>query len=150
MKIFSKPTYGILAGMILGAAILMPFHFNLLARDANNPAPMVNVDSSPIVRDTKGVTSFAPVVKKAAPSVVTIYSTHIIHVRPMPNPFQDDPFFRQFFGDQLPGFNNQEQTRKEQGLGSGIIVSPDGYILTANHVVRDADEIKVTVGDNDN
>ena len=64
------------------------------------------------------------------------------------NPFQNDPFFRQFFGDQMPQ-DNRERTRKEQSLGSGVIVSPDGYILTANHVVSGADEVKVSIADND-
>src|ERR1019366_7042546 len=63
--------------------------------------------------------------------------------RPMPM----NPFFRQFFGDQFPS-NDRERTRKEQNLGSGVIVSADGYILTANHVVAEADEIKVFIGDN--
>ena len=147
MRIFSKSTAGIFAGMVLGAAILLPFHFDLFAKEARASAPSVNVDTSPIVRDTKGVTSFAPIVKKAAPSVVNIYSTHIVHVRPMQNPFMNDPFFQQFFGDQ---FQQRDSTRREQSLGSGVIVSSDGYILTANHVVRDADEIKVAIGDNDN
>jgi serine protease Do len=69
---------------------------------------------------------------------------------------QESPALRQFFGDQVPDFripddNNSdtpEHTRKERGLGSGVIVSPDGYILTANHVVDGADEIKVSVADN--
>jgi len=54
-----------------------------------------------------------------------------------------DPFFQQFLGDQIP------TTRKEQSLGSGVIVSSDGYILTANHVVRDADEVKVALGNSE-
>jgi serine protease Do len=58
----------------------------------------------------------------------------------------DDPFFRQFFDDQTPD-SPRERTRREQSLGSGAIISPDGYILTANHVVADADEIKVAIGD---
>ena len=66
---------------------------------------------------------------------------------PGTNPFFNDPMFRQFFGDQMPQ-QNQERTRKEQSLGSGVIVSPDGFILTANHVVENADEIRVSIADN--
>ena len=64
----------------------------------------------------------------------------------MRNPLLNDPFFRQFFGDQFPN-DDRERTRREQSLGSGVIVSPDGYILTANHVVDGADEIKVSIGE---
>ena len=64
----------------------------------------------------------------------------------MRNPFMNDPFFRQFFGNQFQG-DDRERTRKEQALGSGVIVSADGYILTANHVVADADEVKVSIAD---
>jgi serine protease Do len=65
----------------------------------------------------------------------------------MRNPFMNDPFFRQYFGNPNPG-NEIERTRAEQSLGSGVIVTPDGYILTANHVVAEADEIKVGVPGN--
>ena len=62
--------------------------------------PAIKVDTTPIVRDARAVTSFAPVVKKAAPSVVNIYSTHIVHERLSKSDF-NDPFFRQFFGDSV-------------------------------------------------
>jgi serine protease Do len=84
------------------------------------------------------------VVKKAAPSVVNIFTARFIKERPRMNPLLNDPFFRQFFGGPNPG-DLRERTRKEQSLGSGVIVSPDGYVLTANHVVADADEIKVAI-----
>ncbi|HZF02253.1 MAG TPA: DegQ family serine endoprotease [Methylomirabilota bacterium] len=144
MKNLSQSVMGIVAGMLFGVAILVSFHFNLFGKDV---APSISVDSTPIVRDVKTGTSYAPIVKKAAPSVVNIYSTHTVHVRPMQDPFMNNPLFRQFFGDQLPQ-NNRDLTRKEQSLGSGVIVSADGYILTANHVVYGADEIKVALGDN--
>ena len=102
--------------------------------------PAFKVSTAPINRDARLGTSYAPIVKKAAPSVVNIYSTRFIKERPMPM----NPFFRQFFGDQFPS-DDRERTRKEQSLGSGVIVSADGYILTANHVVAEADEIKVAI-----
>lgn len=146
----SQSFLGILAGMVLGAVILLPFHYKLFASDKlpSNP-PAIAVDSTPIVRDVKAGTSYAPIVKKAAPSVVNIYSSRTIHMK-YSNPFENDPFFRQFFGDQTPFGDNRDRTRHEQSLGSGVIVSPDGYILTANHVVNGADEVKVALGDDDN
>jgi serine protease Do len=128
------------AGALLICAI---FHFTLWGKDA---PPNITVSNTPVNRDAKPGTSFAPIVKKAAPSVVNIYTTRLIRERPMRNPFQNDPFFRQFFGDQMPQ-DNRERTRKEESLGSGVIISSDGYILTANHVVSGADEVKVSIAD---
>src|SRR5438105_12262801 len=88
------------------------------------------------------ITSFAPVVEKVAPSVVTVFTTETVSRTQAPFPFSDDAL-RQFFGGQLP----QRQGKQTlQGLGSGVIVRPDGYILTANHVVSGADEIMVGLG----
>src|SRR5262245_32176939 len=99
MKMISQSTAGILAGLMVGFAILLPFHLNLCGNESGS-SPSSNVDNTPIVREGKGAASYAPVVKKAAPSVVNIYSTHIVRMRPM-NPFMQDPLFRQFFGDQF-------------------------------------------------
>src|SRR5271166_5791464 len=94
--------------------------------------------------------SFAPVVKRAAPAVVNISSSKIVKTRgSQMNPGMfDDPFFRQFFGGRMPQ-QQQQQPRSErsQSLGSGVIVSPDGYILTNNHVIDGATEIKVSFAD---
>jgi serine protease Do len=88
------------------------------------------------------ITTFAPVVEKVAPSVVTVFTTQTVSRGLTTVPFSDDTL-RQFFGGGAP----QKQGKQTlQGLGSGVIVSPDGYILTANHVVSGADEIMIGLG----
>jgi len=88
------------------------------------------------------ITSFAPLVEKVAPTVVTIFTTQTISRPALRFPFSDDAV-REFFGGQVP---RAEGKQTVQGLGSGVIVSPDGYILTANHVISGADEIMVGLG----
>jgi len=143
MKYIVKPTFGFfsaLAGALIAVAV---FHLSFWGKDR---APNITVETTPVNRDARPGTSFAPMVRKVAPSVVNIYSTRIVQQRPVRNPFSNDPFLRQFFGDQFPN-GEHERSRKEQSLGSGVIISPDGYILTANHVVEGADEIKVAIDD---
>ena len=84
--------------------------------------------------------SYSDAVQRAAPSVVNIFSSK--EVRTPRHPLLDDPLFRRFFGDQLP----DEQSRASS-LGSGVIVSPAGYIVTNHHVVDAADEIEVALAD---
>jgi serine protease Do len=143
MRSFSKLMVGAFVATVAALAMAALFHSASWGKDA---APVINVESSPVNRDATPVTSYAPVVKKAAPSVVNIYTTRIIHLRARGNPFADNPYFRQFFGNQFQE-DSRELTQKEQILGSGVIVSPDGYILTANHVVSGEEEIKVAFGD---
>ncbi len=90
--------------------------------------------------------ALAEVAAAARPAVVNISTTSTVSVEqnPFGNTF-NDPFFRHFFGDQFP--QGQKRTYKSSALGSGVIVSSDGYILTNNHVVKGADEIKVILFD---
>jgi serine protease Do len=108
-----------------------------------DPPPKLTIQDAPINRELKTPISFAPVAHKVAPSVVNIYSTTIVHERGFQSPFLD-PFLRRFFGDDF-GQQRQPRDHKAQGLGSGVIVSPDGYILTANHVVEGAQTVKVAL-----
>jgi serine protease Do len=88
--------------------------------------------------------SYADVVARVAPAVVTIRAERRSRA-PQQHPFMDDPFFREFFGDRLP---RQDQTpRRQEGLGSGVIVSADGHILTNHHVVDGAEQIEVELTD---
>ena len=90
------------------------------------------------------VASYADVVSKVAPAVVTIHASRRVR-QPQQFPFIDDPFFRRFFGNP-----RQQPPPAEQrlGLGSGVVIDANGYILTNHHVIDGAEEIKVDFGDN--
>jgi serine protease Do len=91
--------------------------------------------------------ALAEVVETVSPSIVNISTTRTEQMMDTPlSPFFNDPFFRKFFGDQ---FRHREapRKRKSMSLGSGVIVSSDGYILTNNHVIKNADKIKVVLSD---
>ena len=88
------------------------------------------------------ISSFADAASKSRPSVVNIFTSK--EVRAQRNPFMDDPVFRRFFGDR---FNADNRPQRVSNLGSGVIVSADGYILTNHHVIEAADEIQVALPD---
>src|SRR3984893_13613845 len=90
---------------------------------------------------------FAPIVKEVLPNVVNISSSKVVRTpNQMPEGMQSDPFFQQFFGHGS-GRPEIPKNRREQSLGSGVIVSPEGYVLTNNHVVEGATDVKVTLSD---
>jgi serine protease Do len=92
---------------------------------------------------------FAPVAKMVLPAVANIASSKIVRSAAQgSSPFFSEPFFRQFFGDQFSNQFRVPREQREQSLGSGVIVNPEGYILTNNHVVDGASDIKVTLADN--
>jgi Do/DeqQ family serine protease len=90
------------------------------------------------------VSSYADIVSKVAPAVVTIHSQSRVR-QPQQYPFLDDPFFRRFFGSPQ---SQPPAERQRTGLGSGVIIDASGYILTNHHVIDGADQIKVDLSDN--
>jgi serine protease Do len=107
-------------------------------KPADPPAPAVSNSGIAGVQ-----TSYADLVSRVSPAVVTIRSTERVRAAQQ-FPFMDDPTFREFFGDRMP----QQTPQRVQGVGSGVIVNSDGYILTNHHVVDGALEIKVELTDN--
>ncbi len=146
-----KARYAILTGAALIAAGAVTFDKVAYAKEKETPKAAIhlNVDESPVKRNEQMVTSFSSVVKKVSPSVVKVYSTWKAKEtgEQQMNPFFNDPAFRKFFGDQFGPGMRRGMTPKQEGLGSGVIITKDGYILTNNHVVENADVVKVQVGE---
>ena len=112
--------------------------------NAQTPTEIVELIESTRPSSTVPLGSYAPAVQNAAPAVVNIQTTKIITERQ--HPLMNDPAFRQLFGESV----GEPRKRMESSLGSGVIVSPQGYILTNHHVIKAADEIMVALKDGRN
>ncbi|WP_026146275.1 Do family serine endopeptidase AlgW [Zestomonas thermotolerans] len=129
-------SWPLLVGILL--ALLIIQHYPQWVGLPRNDVHMRQVPRYSIPQ--QGPVSYAEAVSHAAPAVVNLYTTKFVN-RPV-HPLFEDPQFRRFFGDNLP-----RQRRMESSLGSAVIMSPEGYLLTNNHVVAGADQIVVALKD---
>ncbi len=136
--LISFATEAITAGLAFAFVLLL-----LFKPETFEGRPSVEFVEAPSPQRTTAtnMASYADAVDTAAPAVVNVYTRKLITQRS--NPLLNDPFFRRFFGDKLPA----PQKRLENSLGSGVIVNNQGFILTNNHVISDADEIEVALHD---
>ncbi len=138
----------VLLGIVIGVMLTMRMDWvspvqSEVAINSTSPTTQKNNSTSP-----KSI--FVPIVKSASPAVVNIATSRTVDQKSFRSPLMDDPFFRRFFGDKMPNGrdnNGGKRKRKESSLGSGVIVDSAGYIITNNHVVAGADEIKVLMSD---
>ncbi len=145
----SKPAV-LALGFALGAAGLGLAHSTERSLSTNPPATLKLADPG----EGPSKSSYAPLIKEVLPSVVNISSSKVVHNRMSSEEMPMDPFFRQFFGQdgnenggQGGGHFNMPRDSREKALGSGVIVSPEGYILTNNHVVDGATDVQVMLSD---
>ena len=133
LRFFGWP---LLAGVLIAMLIIQRY-----PQWVGLPTLDVNLQQAPQTSAVvQGPVTYADAVTIAAPAVVNLYTTKVIN-KPA-HPLFEDPQFRRYFGD-----NGPKQRRMESSLGSGVIMSPEGYILTNNHVTTGADQIVVALRD---
>lgn len=128
----------LLAGLWFAAALLLA-----------SGSPHSAAAQERMVPDSKDevMLSFAPVVREAAPAVVNIFTKRKVEQKRRAPSLLDDPFFRRFFGNGFGGDRERERKRQQSSLGSGVIVDPQGFIVTNEHVIKGASLIKVVLSD---
>jgi serine protease Do len=138
-----------IAGAVVAAGSALAVNHSSKVK-SETPRIQVPLDETAVPRDGLPRGSFAPIVQKVVPGVVKIETTTTLRNTAMQEaPGMDDPFWRHFFGDQFGRMLPRGQTGPQvvHGLGSGVIITKDGYILTNNHVVDGAKDVKVTMED---
>lgn len=137
-KFFGWP---VIAGLLLGTCIILWLNSNGAGSDNTSDRNFHIGTLTPSSNGWGGPVSYSEAVNSAAPAVVNIYTRTKLKRRR--HPLLDDPLFRHFFNNSdLP-----QQERMQSALGSGVIISPEGYLLTNNHVIEGADEILVLLQD---
>jgi serine protease Do len=139
MKFRKRTVAVIILFTLLG--IVFAFGYSKIANTEESGVSKESIDI--LLKTNKAIAEIAATVK---PSVVNISSTKTVRTQGVPFPFFNDPFFKRFFGDEFRFFERPREF-KQSGLGSGVVVDKDGYILTNNHVIKGADEIKVKLSD---
>jgi serine protease Do len=142
-QLFRKGSLAAIALATITVAAWKAPERSVSAAPAKAGAPIVATATASAVP----VASYAPVVERVMPAVVTIRVEKRASAIPTAGQFPDDDLFRRFFGQGMRQMPRDRQPRLQRGLGSGVIVSQDGYILTNNHVVDGADEVKVELPD---
>ncbi len=146
IRLINKKTYAIavlftIAGLLMGLAVSSSLGINT---KAYSEEPGISKEAIDLLSKTDE--AMAEVAAAAKPAVVNVSTTRTIKTPGITNPFFNDPFFRQFFGNAFGNATGPREHR-QASLGSGVIIDRAGYILTNNHVVKDADEIKIKLSD---
>ena len=132
---------------LIGLALAIIYLFTVTDKSKEEILAFLSSSDQPVQQiaadgSSTAAFSYARAVASSASSVVTIYTSKT--VREKPHPLLEDPVFSQFFGDQL---KRRQRSHSETNLGSGVIISSEGYILTNQHVIDGADEILISLSD---
>ncbi len=132
------------AALGVAVAVVLVLTWPHLLQPKNPKVEIQETIAPPALRPAGGPASYATAVEKAAPAVVNVNTAKVVTIRP--HPFFDDPVFREFFGGAVDDLIRPRQ-HVETSLGSGVIMSRQGYILTNDHVIRGADAVQVSLQD---
>ncbi|MBI3802204.1 MAG: DegQ family serine endoprotease [Nitrospirae bacterium] len=139
------PTVFLLFGLAVGGFLTSHLHLSSVGQAAE-----VRRDITPLRAAVPADDLFIEIAKRVTPAVVNISTTRVVKSgedTPSMPPMFNDPFFKRFFGDRPGERPSPQHPRRSQGLGSGVIVDPSGIIVTNNHVIAQADEVKVLLAD---